>query len=123
LEVDRDEGGTVRIEIKGRNTEVTDELRDHVSKRFARIARQVSDLAELDVVLREEKNPAITDRFIAEATLHLKGATLHAGEASPEMLHSIHELAEDMRRQVKRHREKRRAREKTRRAILRGREA
>ena len=113
----------MRIEIKGRNTEVTDELRDHVSKRFARIARQVSDLAELDVVLREEKNPAITDRFIAEATLHLKGATLHAGEASPEMLHSIHELAEDMRRQVKRHREKRRAREKTRRAILRGREA
>jgi putative sigma-54 modulation protein len=112
----------VRIEIKGRNTEVTDELRDHVSKRFARIARQVSDLAELDVVLREEKNPAITDRFVAEATLYLKGATLHASEASPEMLHSIHELAEDMRRQVKRHREKRRAREKTRRAMLRGRE-
>jgi putative sigma-54 modulation protein len=113
----------VRIEIKGRNTEVTEELRDHVSKRFARIARQVSDLAELDVVLREEKNPAINDRFVAEATLHLKGATLHASEGSPEMLHSIHELAEDMRRQVKRHREKRRAREKTRRAILRGREA
>lgn len=104
----------MRIEIKGRNTEVTEELRDHVSKRFARIARQVSDLAELDVVLREEKNPAITDRFIAEATLHLKGATLHAGEASPEMLHSIHELAEDMRRQVKRHREKRRKRREQR---------
>ena len=100
----------MRIEIKGRNTEVTDELRDHVSKRFARIARQVSELAELDVVLREEKNPAITDRYVAEATLHLKGATLHASEASPEMLHSIHEVAEDLRRQVKRHREKRRKR-------------
>jgi putative sigma-54 modulation protein len=123
LKSDRDEGGTVRIEIKGRNTEVTDELRDHVSKRFARIARQVSDLAQLEVVLREEKNPAITDRFVAEATLYLKGATLHATESSPDMVHSIHELAEDMRRQVKRHREKRRAREKTRRAILRGREA
>ena len=113
----------MRIEVRGRNMEVTDELRDHVTKRFARVAKQVSDLARLEVELREEKNPSITDRFVAEANLYLKGATLRAGEASPEMLHSIHELAEDMRRQVKRHREKRRARAKTRRAIggLRGR--
>jgi putative sigma-54 modulation protein len=115
----------VRIEIKGRNTEVTDEIRERVAKQFARVARQVSDLARLEVVLREEKNPAITDRYVAEANLQLKGATLHAEEASPDMLHSIGELAEDIRRQVKRHREKRRARAKSRRAIggLRGREA
>ena len=115
----------MRIEIRGRNVEVTEELREHVSKRFARTARQVSELAQLDVELREEKNPSITDRYVAEANLQLKGATLHAEEASPDMLHSIHELAEDIRRQVKRHREKRRARAKTRRAIggLRGKEA
>jgi putative sigma-54 modulation protein len=107
----------VRIEIKGRNTEVTDEIRERVAKRFARVGRQVSDLAQLEIVLREEKNPAITDRYVAEANLHLKGATIHAEEASPDMLHSIHELAEDIRRQVKRHREKRRARAKTRRAL------
>ena len=107
----------MRIDIRGRNMEVTDELREHVSKRFARTARQVSELARLEVELREERNPAIADRFAAKATLYLKGTTLHAEEASPEMLHSISELAEDVRRQVKRHREKRRAREKTRRAI------
>jgi putative sigma-54 modulation protein len=107
----------VRIEVRGRNFEVTEELRDHVSKRFARISRQVSDLAQLEVELREEKNPAIADRYVAEANLYLKGVTLRAEEASPEMLHSIHELAEDMRRQVKRDREKRRGRASTRRAI------
>ncbi len=107
----------MRIEVRGRNTEVTDELRDHVTKRFARVSKQVSELAHLEVELREEKNPSIRDRYVAEANLHLKGTTLHAEEASPEMLHSIHELAEDIRRQVKRHREKRRARAKTRRAI------
>jgi putative sigma-54 modulation protein len=113
----------VRIDVRGRNLEVTDELREHVSKRFARTARQVSELARLEVELREERNPAISNRFVAEANLYLKGATLHAEEASPEMLHSIHELAEDIRRQVKRHKEKRRARQKTRRATLREREA
>ncbi len=107
----------MRIEVRGRNFEVTEEIRDHVSKRFSRTARQVSELAQLDVELREEKNPSIADRYVAEATLYLKGVTLRAEEASPEMLHSIHELAEDIRRQVKRHREKRRGRASTRREV------
>ena len=107
----------MRIEVRGRNVEVTDELRDAITKRFARTARQVSELARLEVELLEERNPSIADRQVAEATLYLKGVTLRAREASPEMLHSIHELAEDIRRQVKRHREKRRGRARTRRAV------
>jgi putative sigma-54 modulation protein len=115
----------VRIDVRGRNMEVTDELREHVAKRFARTGRQVSELARLEVELREERNPAITDRFVVEANLYLKGVTLRASEASPDMLHSIHELAEDIRRQVKRNREKRRARAKSRRVLgrMRGRAA
>ena len=109
----------MRIEVRGRNLEVTDELRRHVTKRFARIGRQVSDLATLDVELREERNPSIRDRQVAEATLHLKRVTLRAREATPEMLHSIHEVAEDLRRQVKRHREQRRKRSQTRRMMSR----
>jgi putative sigma-54 modulation protein len=115
----------VKIEVRGRNTEVTDELREAVQKRFARIGRQVSELATLDVELSEERNPSIADSQVAEATLQVKGATLRAREASPEMLHSIHEIAEDLRRQVKRHREKRRKRWAARRmrSRLRGGEA
>jgi putative sigma-54 modulation protein len=109
----------VRIEVRGRNTEVTDELRGHVEKRFARIGKQVSGLAVLEVELTEERNPSISDSQVAEATLHLKRVTLRAREASPEMLHSIHEIAEDLRRQVKRHREKRRKRPQMRRLAAR----
>jgi putative sigma-54 modulation protein len=109
----------VRIEVRGRNVEVTEELREAVSKRFSRTARQVSELATLDVELSEERNPSIRDSQIVEATLHVKGKTLRAREASPEMLHSIHEAAEDIRRQVKRHREKRRNRWRARRAKAR----
>jgi putative sigma-54 modulation protein len=117
LHLPLDEGGDVRIEIRGRNVEITPELREHVEKRFRRIGKQVSDLAQLDVELREEKNPSIAASQVAEATLHLKGITLRAKESSPEMMHSVHELAEDMRRQVKRHREKRRKRRRTRRMV------
>ena|SRR6185436_10828219 len=109
----------MRIEVRGRNTDVTDELRGHVEKRFSRIGQQVSELAVLEVELSEERNPAIADRQVAEATLHLKRVTLRARETSPEMLHSIHEIAEDLRRQVKKHRDKRRKRNETRRLMAR----
>jgi putative sigma-54 modulation protein len=115
----------VRIEVRGKNVEITDEVREAVIQRFARVGKQVSELATLDVELSEEKNPRIADRMVAEATLGLKGVTLRAKEASPDMLHSIHELAEDIRRQVKKHRDKRRKRQATRKMMsrLRGRTA
>lgn len=115
----------MRIEVRGRNVEIDEELREHVIKRFRRVGRQVSDLATLDVALREEKNPAIADSQVAEATLRLKGVTLHATEASPDMGHTIHELAEDIRRQVKKHRAMRRKRRQTRKLVnrMRGRTA
>jgi putative sigma-54 modulation protein len=109
----------MRIEIRGRNVEITDEMRSHVTKRFRRVGRQVSELATLDVEIYEERNPSIADSQVAEATLRLKGVTLRAKEASPEMTHTIHELAEDVRRQVKKHRELRRKRSQTRRAVAR----
>jgi putative sigma-54 modulation protein len=109
----------MRIEVRGRNVEITDELRGHVIKRFRRVGRQVSELATLDVEIYEERNPSITDSQVAEATLRLKGVTLRAKEASPEMAHTIHHLAEDIRRQVKKHRELRRKRTQTRRAVSR----
>jgi putative sigma-54 modulation protein len=115
----------MRIEIRGRNVEVDDELREHVTKRFRRVGNQVSEFATLEVELSEERNPSIADNQVAEATLRLKGVTLRAREASPEMAHTVHELAEDIRRQVKKHRDKRRKRPQTRRLVnrMRGRAA
>ena len=104
----------MRIEIRGRNVEITPELREHVEKRFRRIGRQVSDLARLDVELREERNPSIADSQVAEGTLHLKGVTLRARERSDGMAHAINLVAEDLARQVKRHRDKRRGRRRAR---------
>ncbi len=115
----------MRIEIRGRNVELTDDQREMVRKRFQRLGRQVSALATLDVVLSEERNPSIADSQVAEATFYLKGVTLHAREASPEMAHTVHKLAEDVRRQVKKHRDLRRKRRRTRKLVgeLRGRTA
>ena len=39
----------MQIDVKGRNCTVSDELREHVEKRFAKVGKQVSDLARLEV--------------------------------------------------------------------------
>jgi putative sigma-54 modulation protein len=109
----------MQIEIRARNVEMTDELREHIHKRFSRLERQVSDLARLEVELMEERNPSIRDSSVCEVHLHVKGATLTATEASPDMLGSIKASYDDLRRQVKRHRELRRRRWEARRASAR----
>jgi putative sigma-54 modulation protein len=104
----------MRIDVKGRNTPVPDSVREHVERRFEKIGRQVSDLARLEVELSEERNPANPESQVAEATLHLKGVTLRAQDASREMTHSINLVADELSRQVKRHRDKRRRRREQR---------
>ena len=100
----------MRIEVKGRNHPVTDELRECVTRRFQKVGKQVSELAVLEVELYEERNPANPDSHVAEATLHLKGVTLRSREASRDIKHSINLISDEMARQVKRHRDKRRGR-------------
>ena len=100
----------MRIEIKGRNVSVGDDLREKVEKKLGKIARQVSPLAEAEIELTEERNPSIRHSQVAEVTLHLKGVTLRARERSDDMGHSINLVVADLARQVKRHRDKRRRR-------------
>jgi putative sigma-54 modulation protein len=104
----------MQIEVKGRNTTVSEDLREHVEKRFAKVGKQVSELAVLEVELSEERNPANPDSMIAEVTLHVKGTTLRARDASRDMAHSINLCADELAVQVKRHRDKRRKRRESR---------
>ena len=104
----------MQIEIKGPYVTVTDELRECVQRRFEKVGKQVSELAVLEIELSEERNPANPDCHVAEATLHLKGITLRAQDASRDLKHSINLISEDLARQVKRHRDKRRGRREAR---------
>jgi putative sigma-54 modulation protein len=104
----------MQIEVKGRNVPVNDELRELVERKFRKVAAQVSDLARMEVELREERNPAIAESQVAAVTLYLKGATLRAEGASRELHHSIKLCALELGRQVSRHQEKKRRRREAR---------
>ncbi|MCW2967867.1 MAG: raiA [Solirubrobacteraceae bacterium] len=100
----------MQIEVKGRNVSVTEDLREHVERRFTKVGKQVSELARLEIEVGHERNPANPECEVVEATLYLKGITLRAHDASRDLKHAVNLCEEELSRQVKRHRDKRRKR-------------
>ena len=110
----------MQIEVKGRNVSVTEELREHVEKRFTKVAKQVSELARLEIELKHERNPSNPEAQVVEATLSVKGTTLRARDSARDFKHAVNLCEEELSRQVKRHRDKRRKRREARAASPRG---
>ncbi len=100
----------MRLQVKGKNLEVSDSIRAYAEQKSRKLSRLVPDLAQVELELSVEKNPSIADGQVAELTIWTKGKTLRAREASPDMKASIDELIANIERQVKRYKEKRRGR-------------
>ncbi len=103
----------MQLNVKGRNLEVSDSIRSYAERKLGKLDRQLrSSVAEVEVELAVERNPSIAENQVAEATVRLKGHTLRAREASTDMKASIDELVENLVRQIRDEREKKRSRRK-----------
>ena len=98
----------MRLQVKGKNHEVSDTIRRYAEEKMRKLDRQLHALAEVELELRVEKNPSIADNQVAEVTVWTKGPTLRVKEASTDMKASIDQLADKLERQVTRYRSKRR---------------
>ncbi|HET9508401.1 MAG TPA: ribosome-associated translation inhibitor RaiA [Gaiellaceae bacterium] len=106
----------MRLQVKGRNVEVSDSIRRYAEEKLGKLERQLADPTQVELELRVETNPSIADSHVAEATIWTKGPTLRARESSIAFEASIDKLVDKLERQVKRYREKRSRRETGRRA-------
>lgn len=97
----------MRLQIKGRNVEVSDSIREYAEQKLGKLGKQLHELTEVELELSVEKNPSIADNHVAEATIRTKGPVLRAREASSDMRASIDGLCDKLQRQVKHHRDKR----------------
>ena len=98
----------MRLQVKGRNLEVSEQIRTYAEEKLGKLDRLVSDPTRIELELAVEKNPSIADNHVAEATVWTKGPVLRARETSADMKASIDQLVAKLERQVKRYREKRR---------------
>ncbi len=100
----------MNLQVKGRNLEISDQIREYAEEKLGKLDRLVKDPTRIELELAVEKNPSISDNQIAEATVWTKGPVLRARETSADMKASIDQLVSKLERQVKRYREKRRPR-------------
>jgi putative sigma-54 modulation protein len=98
----------MRLEVKGRNVEVSESIRTYAEEKLAKLDRLVNDPTRVELELAVEKNPSIAANHVAEATVWTKGPVLRARESSADMKASIDQLVDKLERQVKRYRQKRR---------------
>ena len=97
----------MHILIKGRNIPVTEALERYAWEKVERVARFFDDertASRAEVELIHERNRAISEPEVAEATLFINGSVLKASESSEDMYASIDGMSDKLERQVKRFR-------------------
>jgi ribosome hibernation promoting factor len=100
----------MRLQVKGRNVEVSEAIRSYAEEKLGKLERQLADPTRVELELAVERNPSIADNIVAEATIWTKGPVLRAQERSTDMRASIDLLTDKLERQVARYRQKRRRR-------------
>lgn len=90
----------MQIIISGRNVDLAENLREHMERRFRRLARFDDGVQRIEVTLREEGN-----RCAAEANLSIRRrAPIHAGAEADEFRTAVDRLYEKLSRQLKKSR-------------------
>lgn len=98
----------MRLQVKGKNLEIPPAIKDYAESKLAKLDRHLHETAQVELELSMERNPAIAEAHVAEATVWTKGPTVRARESASDMKASIDLLARKLERQVKRARKKRR---------------
>lgn len=91
----------MQITVTGHQIELTDPLRSYAEEKIGRIQRHFDHVTNTNVVLSVEKL-----RHRAEATIHAKGAALHAAGEGEDMYAAIDALVDKLDRQLLKHKEK-----------------
>jgi putative sigma-54 modulation protein len=98
----------MRLQVKGKNLDVSDSIRSYAEQKFQKLTKQLADEVFVDVELAVERNASIRANQVAEATVFTKGHPLRAREATSDMRASIDGLTNKLLRELKTYKEKRR---------------
>jgi putative sigma-54 modulation protein len=91
----------MQLSVTGHHVEITAALRSYVEKKLDRIVRHFDHVIDTHVVLTVEKL-----LHKAEATLRVRGETIHALASEGDMYAAIDALADKLERRVRKHKEK-----------------
>jgi putative sigma-54 modulation protein len=91
----------MQMSVTGHHVDVTPALHSYLEKKLERIMRHFDQLIDTHFVLTVEKL-----QHKAEATMRVRGETIHAVAIEADMYASIDALADRLERRIRKHKEK-----------------
>ncbi|CQB52001.1 Ribosomal protein S30Ae/sigma 54 modulation protein [Syntrophomonas zehnderi OL-4] len=91
----------MKMDIRGRNIEITDALKDYTTKRLSKLEKYIDDASTAQVVLSVEG-----ERHKVEVTIPLNGVILRGEVAGEDMYASIDLVVEKLEKQIEKHKTK-----------------
>lgn len=88
----------MKLQVRGRNMEVTEALRDYVEKRLGKLKKYLEVINDVQVVLAVEG-----DSHRVEVTIPLGGVILRGEEVTADMYASIDLVVEKLEKQISRY--------------------
>jgi len=96
-----------KLVVKGKNIEVTDALKQYVSKKISNLEKFSQHIVEIVFELEVEKNPRISNNQKVYVNVYVNGAVLRAEESSTDMYASIDMIIDKLERQMIKYEDKR----------------
>jgi putative sigma-54 modulation protein len=91
----------MKLDIRGKNIEVTDALRDYTTKRLSKLEKYFDDVREAQVALSVD-----SEGHKVEVTIPLNGMILRGEESTDNMYSSIDLVEEKLEKQINKYRTK-----------------
>lgn len=97
----------MKLNVHGRNIEVTDWIQQYVEKKVERLERYLPQAREAKAELVYSETRAAADRYTAQLTIWTNGRILRAEESTGDIFASIDAIVDKMSRQIERYKGRR----------------
>jgi putative sigma-54 modulation protein len=97
----------MKLDVHGRNIEVTDWIKEYVEKKVNRLERFLPQVREARADLVYSDTRAAADRYTAQLTIWANGQILRAEESTGDIFASIDAIVDKMTRQIERYKGRR----------------
>ncbi|MFZ4849508.1 MAG: ribosome hibernation-promoting factor, HPF/YfiA family [Caldilinea sp.] len=92
----------MKVMVNGRNLEITEYMREYVSKKVDRLERYLPQIGEVRADLNQNMTRSADDRFTAQITIWANGQILRAEEATSDIFASVDATIDKISSQIRR---------------------
>ena len=93
----------MELNIRGRNLEITDQIRKHVAEKLGHLERHLPSLSRVTVELSSEPTRSQRNRVVAQVTMGVAGTILRSEQRASDPKAAINSAAEALSRRIERY--------------------